>query len=69
MRNKITLTLLFCTIFISAFSQYAHQNINLISQWDSTSIPQEPSYWIRYNSVWGWHNPVDNKEYAILGST
>ena len=52
-----------------AFSQYASQNITLLSHWDNTSTVSEPIYNIRYNSVWGWVDSQDNKEYAIIGST
>ncbi len=53
----------------AASAQYATWNVTMLSRWDSTQIPQESTYHIRYNGIWGWHNPVDNREYAIIGST
>jgi len=52
-----------------AFGQYTSQNISLVSHWDTVTTAAEPIYGIRYNSVWGWKDPQDNKEYAILGSS
>lgn len=49
--------------------QFASQNINLLANWDTSITIAESYYGIRYNSVWGWVDPQDNKEYAILGST
>lgn len=45
------------------------QNVNLLSHWDDTTITTNTS-WVanRYNSCWGWTNPVDNRNYAIIGS-
>lgn len=51
------------------FGQFASQNIQLLYHWDTTITIAEPIYNIRYNSVWGWVDPQDNKEYAILGSS
>ena len=56
--------------FISNCSaQYSSQNITLLNHWDNPATIAEPIYNIRYNSVWGWVDPQDNKEYAIIGST
>ena len=53
-----------------AFAQkYDSLNMSLLSHWDDTTTAAELFYHIRYNSVWGWINPKDNKEYAIIGST
>ncbi|MBI2966832.1 MAG: choice-of-anchor B family protein [Bacteroidetes bacterium] len=53
-----------------AFSQpYNSQNITLFAKWDTSITIAEPTYGIRYNSVWGWVDPQDNREYAIIGST
>ena len=54
---------------LHCFGQFSSQNITLLSHWDTVSTIAEPIYNIRYNSVWGWKDPQDNKEYAILGST
>lgn len=62
---------IFLALIFSSFisnAQYDHQNIELVGNWfDSTQVP-EPTYGIKYNSVWGWKNPKNNVEYAILGS-
>lgn len=52
-----------------SFAQFTSQNITLLSQWDNPATIAEPFYGIRYNSVWGWVDPQDNKEYAVIGST
>jgi len=49
-------------------AQYSSQNISLISHWYNPAQVAEPSYGIKYNSVWGWVDTADNKEYAVLGS-
>ncbi len=64
------LLLPFCLLFVSLNSQaQVAQNITLYSSWNDTLVPAEPVYQIRYNSVWGWKNTVQNKEYAILGAS
>src|ERR1051325_3177142 len=67
--NKLFTSVAFFCLSLGAFAQYPSQNITMLDQWDSTQIPQETTYHIRYNGIWGWHNPVDNREYAIIGST
>jgi len=57
----------FCNL--QSFAQFSSQNITLLSQWDNPATIAEPFYGIRYNSVWGWVDSQDNKEYAIIGST
>ncbi|MBK7966851.1 MAG: hypothetical protein IPK10_17395 [Bacteroidetes bacterium] len=47
---------------------YDSQNINLLSVWDDTSVPPEPTYSIRYNGIWGWDDGMGH-EYAIIGAT
>ena len=54
---------------LHCFAQYPAQNITLLAHWDTAITAAEPVYAIRYNSVWGWVDPQDNKEYAILGSS
>lgn len=54
---------------LHSFAQYPSQNITLLAHWDNAITVSEPIYNIRYNSVWGWVDPQDNKEYAIIGST
>lgn len=59
-----------CSFFIfDCSAQYTSQNISLLSQWNDPAIIAEPVFGIRYNSVWGWVDPQNNKEYAVLGSS
>lgn len=72
MKKPLLLIFSICLIpsyFLHCFAQFPSQNITLLSQWDNPATPAESYYNIRYNSVWGWMDPQDNKEYAILGST
>ena len=39
----------------------------MYANWDDTNVPAEPTYGIRYNSVWGYAQ--GGKEYAIMGAT
>lgn len=60
---------LFIFSFLSFFSkaQYDHQNIEFVGNWfDSTQVAG--GYGLKYNSVWGWVNPKNKVEYAIVGS-
>lgn len=58
---------LFASINLSA--QYSSQNIYFIGQWYNPAQTAEPTYGIKYNSVWGWVDTADSfREYAILGS-
>ena len=58
---------IFIFTFISLHAQYAAQNISMYANWDDTNVPAEPTYGIRYNSVWGYAQ--GGKEYAIMGAT
>jgi choice-of-anchor B domain-containing protein len=49
-------------------AQYNSQNITLLGHWYNPAQVAEPSYGIKYNSVWGWVNPKTKVEYGILGS-
>ncbi len=72
MKKFLFLSLLLFTFYFLLFTshaQFSSQNITLLSQWDTTSTPTDSLYGVRYNSVWGWTNPVDSKEYAIIGSS
>ncbi len=69
--NKKTIFLLFLTLLAAGkgFAQYSNQNINFVGHWFNPAQPAEPSYGIKYNSVWGWVDTSDSfREYAILGS-
>lgn len=65
-------TILLCLMVLLAQAgkaQYDHHNINLFSNFDDPNVTPEPTYGIRYQSCYGWANPVDGKEYGIIGST
>lgn len=53
----------------NCLAQYSSQNVSMYANWNDPSIPGEPNYGIKYNSVWGWVDPADNREYAILGAS
>lgn len=54
---------------IASAQTYPSMNVNLLSNWFDTTVASEPVHGIKYNGVFGWANPVDNREYAIIGST
>jgi choice-of-anchor B domain-containing protein len=56
-------------ILTGSITSQISQNVTLLSNWSQPSTPSEPVYGIKYNGVWGWVNPNDNKEYAIIGSS
>jgi choice-of-anchor B domain-containing protein len=58
---------LFILLLPSAvFAQFQSENIGLYSQWiDSSRIHDGQS--VMYNSVWGYYDPAQNREYAIMG--
>lgn len=66
---KKLLTLFFITVSTIASSQYAHQNIDLMSNFNDSNVVPEPVYGIRYQSCWGWVDPTNGREYGIIGST
>lgn len=55
--------------FSSAAQTYPSLNVDLLSNWFDSTVASEPVHGIKYNGVFGWANPVDNREYAIIGST
>ncbi|HLG36011.1 MAG TPA: choice-of-anchor B family protein [Bacteroidia bacterium] len=50
-------------------AQYSHQNINLLSVWDDTTVVPEPYYGIRYQGCTGWVDTASGREYAVIGSS
>lgn len=63
-------TLFLITLLTGSLSaQFSFQNVTLLSNWMNPSTPAEPTYGIKYNGIWGWVDPQDNKEYAIIGSS
>jgi choice-of-anchor B domain-containing protein len=66
---KKLLLVLLCIASFAANAQFAHNNISLLGQFDDPGVLAEPVYDIRYQGCWGWKNPADGREYAIIGST
>ena len=67
MKKTLTLLLFFFSANI-LFAQYAHQNINLLGNFDDPNVQSEPVYGIRYQGCWGYADSLGN-EYGIIGST
>ncbi len=67
MKMKKILLLLIVVLALNVKAQYPSLNIALTA----TLNPETNLGWYgngtKYSSVYGWANPVDNKEYAILG--
>ena len=67
---KKSILLVFAVLMVIQLkAQFASQNISLYSRWFDSTVVQEPTFHIKYNSIWGWKNTTQNKEYAILGAT
>jgi len=58
---------LFCIHPLFA-QQYDYQNILLNAHWDDTTHTDMGWAGNRYTGCWAWHNPIDGKEYAIVGA-
>ncbi|MFM9051252.1 MAG: choice-of-anchor B family protein, partial [Bacteroidota bacterium] len=71
MRNVIisiaSAVLLCCQL--EAGAQWNYQNIDFMSRFDDPAVTAEPAYRIRYQSCWGWADPLTQREYGIIGST
>ncbi len=68
--NKPFILLLFVFFSVRIYSQaYPSLNINFLAKID----PETTVNWYgnngKYAGCYGWHNPADNREYAILGGT
>lgn len=50
-------------------AQYPHQNINLLSVWDDSTVIGEPVYGIRYQGCTGWVDTASGREYAVIGAS
>ncbi len=68
---RITLTISLIILLFSPHSLTAQDSLNmrLLYNWQDTTLPAAPIIRNIYNEVWGWHDPVKNREYAIIGST
>ena len=68
-KNYFLFLIIAVSISFNLSAQYSSQNIFFVGQWYNPAQPPEPTYGIKYNSVWGWVDTADsNREYAILGS-
>ncbi len=65
----ISLFTLLLSLSLLKAQTYNSMNISLLS----VIAPETTNNWYgtatKYAGCYGWHNPVDNREYAILGST
>lgn len=68
MKKTLTLSFLFVALF-SIAQTYPSYNISLLSNIAPETVNNWYGTGTKYASCYGWHNPVDNKEYAILGTT
>lgn len=48
---------------------YDYLNVNLLGRYDDTTFVANNWVNSKYAGCWGWYNPVDGKEYAILGGS
>src|SRR5687768_15897079 len=57
-----------CCIYFSNLhaQEYAHQNVELLSRWDDTTIVTLSAVDSRYSGIWGY--AANGREYAILGA-
>lgn len=67
MKTPFLISLLLATV--NSLAQYDSQNISMYANWNDPAVPAEPSLGIKYNSVWAWVDPADNREYAIIGAS
>lgn len=67
MHLSLILIILLSSLYSSA--QFASYNMSMYSRWYDANLIAEPNLNIKYNSVWGYIHPVNNKEFAILGGT
>jgi choice-of-anchor B domain-containing protein len=62
------LLLVFMVSHFFLHAQYAHDHIELLSHWDDSTLTSiQDTNKIKYSSVYGWYDPVQKREYAILG--
>ncbi|MBL7929159.1 MAG: choice-of-anchor B family protein [Bacteroidia bacterium] len=67
---KKLLFIVFVILFQGSWAQvYDFQNVNLLGRFDDTTF--QANNWVgsKYSGCWGWYNPVDQKEYAIIGGS
>lgn len=67
MRLSFCIILLLSNLY--SIAQFASYNMSMYSRWHDANLVAEPNLNIKYNSVWGYKHPVNNREFAILGGT
>lgn len=66
---RIFYCLVFILISLFTNAQFSSYNMSMYSRWHDANLIAEPNLNIKYNSVWGYKHPLNNKEFAILGGT
>ena len=66
--NLRFIAVLLVVSFTKVNAQFPSQNITMLSNFDLPSVPSEPTFGIRYNGIWGWHDGAGN-EYGFIGAT
>ncbi|MCC6384493.1 MAG: choice-of-anchor B family protein [Bacteroidia bacterium] len=69
--KKTLLVLLIITLsYLNSRAQtYDYQNMSLLSRFDDTTYVANNWVGSKYSGCWGWYNPVDQREYAIIGGS
>lgn len=69
--KKTLLALLISASITSVSSAQVTDSLNIssFSNWFEPGMPAEPTYGIKYNGIWGWTNPANGDEFAIMGSS
>lgn len=57
------------TVQILKAQVYDFQNVTLLGRFDDTTYVANNWVGSKYSGCWGWYNPVDQKEYAIIGGS
>jgi choice-of-anchor B domain-containing protein len=66
---KVLHIIIFIVLGLTSSAQFSSYNISMYSRWYDANLIAEPNLNIKYNSVWGYKHPINNKEFAILGGT
>lgn len=59
-KNYFLVLIIAFTASINLSAQYSSQNIYFVGQWYNPLQTAEPTYGIKYNSVWGWVDTADS---------
>ena len=65
-KNIIFIVVLLLVASSRVSAQYDSENISIYSNWKDSNLTHD-SLEKNYNSVWGYHDSIKNREYAILG--